>query len=101
MYVREKKIRRGEKTYSYWQLVQGTRVDGKVRQTVVAHIGRADDREQADKLARLKGLLCGAEGCGEAAEQEFEMYGRPFTYTLKLRGGRTLECPWFFCEAHI
>jgi hypothetical protein len=64
MYVREKKIRRGEKTYSYWQLVQGTRVDGKVRQKVVAHLGDADDRERADVYARAKGLMCGAVGCG-------------------------------------
>src|SRR5215210_4796839 len=40
-YVRKKKIR-GEngKTYTYHQLVRGYREDGKVKQEVVAHLGR-------------------------------------------------------------
>ncbi len=70
MYVREKKVRRGETTYSYWQVVQGTRVDGKVRQTVVAHLGPAKDRDQADRRARFKGILCGVWRCGRAGAVE-------------------------------
>lgn len=70
MYVREKKIRRGEKTYSYWQVVQGTRVDGKVRQRVVAHLGAADSREQADSYARAGGILCGVPSCGQPWSEE-------------------------------
>jgi hypothetical protein len=101
MYVREKKIRRGDKSYSYWQVVRGTRVDGKVRQTVVAHVGVAEDREQADKLARMEGLLCGVLGCGEAATQELEHRGFRPTYTLKLPGRAESEHPYLLCPAHV
>ena len=34
VYVREKTTTRGDKTYSYFQLVEGERVDGRVRQKV-------------------------------------------------------------------
>jgi hypothetical protein len=102
MYVREKKIRRGEKTYTYWQVVQGTRVDGKVRQTVIAHLGgEPKDRKQADILARMKGVLCGVLRCGEAASVELEHWGFRPTHTLKLRDGRELEGPYLVCPAHL
>jgi len=39
MYDREKKVRRGELIYSYWHLVEGRRVDRKVRQKVVEYLG--------------------------------------------------------------
>ncbi len=47
-YVRKKKIR-GEngKTYTYHQLVRGYREDGKVKQEVVAHLGRHETPEAA------------------------------------------------------
>jgi hypothetical protein len=100
MYVREKKTRRGEgtwdkpwKVYSYWQVVQGTRVDGKVRQTVVAHIGKADDREHAELLARRKGLMCSVQGCTKAWVVEDE--GRPETIM-----GRKYRRIWRTCQEH-
>ena len=100
MYVREKKIRRGEgtwdnplKVYSYWQLVEGHRVDGKVRQRVVAHIGAADDRGHAEILARRKGLLCSVEGCGR--EWVVEDEDKPQTIM-----GRKYRMVWRTCQAH-
>jgi hypothetical protein len=100
MYVREKKIRRGEgtwdkpwKVYSYWQLVEGHRVDGKVRQRVVAHIGQADDRKHADHIARRKGLLCSVEGCGRAWDVSDE--GRSETIA-----GRKYRKIWRLCQEH-
>ncbi len=67
MYVREKKIRRGEKSYSYWQLVSSNWTPDGPRQRVVAHLGRAANRADADVLARASGLLCGASGCSKPA----------------------------------
>lgn len=64
MYVREKTIRRGEKAYSYFQLVAGERVEGRVRQRVVKHLGRCPSRDHADMHARMMGLLCSALECG-------------------------------------
>jgi hypothetical protein len=47
-YVRKKKIRGGNgKTYTYHQLVRGYREDGKVKQEVVAHLGRHETPEAA------------------------------------------------------
>ena len=67
MYVREKTITRGEKTYSYYQLVEGERVDGRVRQRFLHHLGRHPSREHADMAARLAGLLCAVLECGKPA----------------------------------
>ncbi len=51
-FVREKKVPgKGDKTYSYYQLVEGRRVDGKVRQRVVAHLGKHDSIEAARAAA--------------------------------------------------
>ncbi len=47
-YVREKKVPgKDGKVYRYYQLVEGERVDGKVRQRVVKHLGRHDSIEEA------------------------------------------------------
>lgn len=47
-YVRSKKIRRGEREYTYYQLVEGYRTeDGKPRQRVLKHLGRFDSIEDA------------------------------------------------------
>jgi hypothetical protein len=97
MYVREKKIRRGEKTYSYWQVVRGARVDGKVRQRVVAHLGPHADRERADMYARTAGILCGVPGCGEAGEVEPEVRWNHKSWT---RGVPDLDYPLLWCSAH-
>ena len=104
MYVREKKIRRGEKTYSYWQVVRGTRVDGKVRQTVVAHLGAWRSRETAAIVARMRGVLCGADGCGEEGTEE--RTGHPVNQGWKTKQyggpgfGGPLETALLLCEKH-
>jgi hypothetical protein len=64
MYVREKTIKRGKKEYSYYQLVEGERVDGRVRQRVIKHLGRLPTREHADMVVRQMGLLCSVLKCG-------------------------------------
>jgi hypothetical protein len=48
-YVRQKVIRRGEREYRYYQLVEGYRdpETGKVRQRVLKHLGRFDSIEEA------------------------------------------------------
>ncbi len=47
-YVREKRVPgKGGKVYRYYQLVEGKRVDGKVRQHVVKHLGRFGSLEEA------------------------------------------------------
>jgi hypothetical protein len=46
-YVRKKKVGK----YEYYQLVEGKRVDGKVRQRVIAHLGKHDSIEAARQAA--------------------------------------------------
>ncbi len=74
MYVREKTIKRGEKEYSYYQLVEGERVEGRVRQRVIKHLGSAGaslpTREHADMIARQMGLLCSVLECGKQGTVE-------------------------------
>jgi hypothetical protein len=92
MYVREKKIRRGDKTYSYWQVVQGTRVDGKVRQTVVEHLGPLPHKLAARVIAKKSGLMCGEEHCG-----------REWTVDDKAvveKRGKLVTQPIRLCEEH-
>ena len=53
MYLRHTTVRRGRKTLVYWNLVRSVRTGGKVRQEVVASLGRLDvrGRDRAQKLA--------------------------------------------------
>lgn len=55
MYPRVKRVRRGERTYEYLQLVEGRREDGKVRQRVVATLGRVDELKASGQLDRWAG----------------------------------------------
>ena len=55
MYPRVKRVRRGDQVYEYVQLVEGRRVDGKVRQRVVATLGRLDELKASGELERLAG----------------------------------------------
>lgn len=55
MYTRVKRVTRGQKVYEYVQLVEGHRVDGKVRQKVVATLGRLDELKASGQLDRLAG----------------------------------------------
>ena len=57
MYPRVKRVRRGDRVYEYVQLVEGRRVDGKVRQRVVATLGRLDELKTSGELDRLAGAF--------------------------------------------
>jgi hypothetical protein len=70
MYIREKTITRGLKTYSYYQLVESTWEAGKSRQKVLKHLGRCPGREHADMIARQQGLLCSVLECGREGADE-------------------------------
>lgn len=54
MYLRHTTVRRQGKTHTYWRLVRSVRHGGRVRQEVVAHLGRLDapERRKASSLAR-------------------------------------------------
>ena len=47
MYLRQKRIRKNGKTHTYWLLVRSVRVGGKVRQEVVATLGKLDAKGQS------------------------------------------------------
>jgi hypothetical protein len=55
MYPRVKRVRRGERTYEYLQLVEGRRDGGRVRQRVVASLGRLDELKASGQLDRWAG----------------------------------------------
>lgn len=55
MYARVKRVRRGEQVHEYVQLVEGHREDGKVRQRVVATLGRLDELKASGQLDRFAG----------------------------------------------
>jgi transposase len=61
MFLRHTTVRRGRKTHVYWNLVRSVRVGGKVRQEVVASLGRLDGRgrRKAQDLAdKITGKRC-------------------------------------------
>jgi transposase len=53
MYLRIKRVRQGGRTYEYLQLVEGARHEGKVRQRVVATLGRLEELKRSGKLDQL------------------------------------------------
>jgi uncharacterized protein DUF4277/DDE family transposase len=56
MFVKETKVRRSGREYSYLQLVEGYRdEDGKVRHRVVANLGRKDALKESGQLEALAG----------------------------------------------
>lgn len=57
MYPRVKRVRRGEQVHEYVQLVEGHRVEGKVRQRVVATLGRLDELKASGQLDRFAGAF--------------------------------------------
>jgi len=57
MYPRVKRVRRGDQLHEYVQLVEGHRVDGKVRQRVVATLGRLDVLKATGQLDRWAGAF--------------------------------------------
>lgn len=57
MYPRVKRVQRGDKAYQYLQLVEGRREGGKVRQKVVATLGRLDELKASGQLERWAGAF--------------------------------------------
>jgi hypothetical protein len=47
VYLRHKRIRKNGKTHTYWLLVRSVRCGGKVRQEVVATLGKLDAKGQS------------------------------------------------------
>jgi hypothetical protein len=57
-YVRKKRVGKSE----YYQLVEGKRVDGKVRQRVIAHLGKHDSIDidlTDDDWRKIEGIIQG------------------------------------------
>src|SRR5487761_1483220 len=57
MYPRVKRVRRGGQVHEYVQLVEGRREGGKVRQHVVATLGRLDELKASGQLDRWAGAF--------------------------------------------
>ena len=57
MYPRVKTVRRGDQVHQYVQLVEGHREGGKVRQHVVATLGRLDELKASGQLERWAGAF--------------------------------------------
>jgi uncharacterized protein DUF4277 len=57
MYPRVKRVRRGDQVHEYVQLVEGRREGGKVRQRVVATLGRLDELKASGQLDRFAGAF--------------------------------------------
>src|SRR6266542_3683163 len=57
MYPRLKRVRRGDQVHEYVQLVEGRREAGKVRQRVVATLGRLDELKASGQLDRWSGAF--------------------------------------------
>ena len=55
MYPRVKRVRKGDRVYEYLQLVEGRREGKRVRQHVVATVGRLDKLKASGQLDRLAG----------------------------------------------
>src|SRR5215216_3073403 len=54
MFVKETTVRRGERAYTYVQLVEGYRDErGRVRQRVVANLGRKEALKESGQLEAL------------------------------------------------
>lgn len=57
MYLRHKRIRKNGKTHTYWLLVRSVRTGGKVRQEVVATLGKLDAKGQSRARAYANKLM--------------------------------------------
>src|SRR6266702_4204402 len=59
MYPKVKTVRRGGRSYEYLELVEGRREGGRVRQHVVANLGRLDELVAGGQLEQLAAGLAG------------------------------------------
>jgi hypothetical protein len=53
MFTKRVQVRRGDKTYVYVKLVESYRDEGRVRQRVVANLGREDELKSSGQLDQL------------------------------------------------
>ena len=70
MYPKVKRVRRGDQTYEYLELVEGHRVDGQVRQRVVATLGRLDELKASGRLEHLVAGLARLDTPSAGARRE-------------------------------
>jgi hypothetical protein len=109
MYVRNKIVKGrpdefgNEKPYSYWQVVASHRTPEGPRQKVVAYIGKADDKEHADRKARSLGILCGVLDCPEPATVPLEHPETGFVATQrqKMPDGPDWVVGYSVCPHHL
>ncbi len=57
MYPRVKRVQKGGQVYQYVQMVEGSREGGRVRQRVVANLGRLDELKASGQLERWAGAF--------------------------------------------
>src|SRR5579862_363750 len=57
MYTKRVRVRRGDKTYVYLKIVESYREDGRIRQRVIANLGREDELKASGQLEALAGAL--------------------------------------------
>jgi transposase len=57
VYVKRVSVRRGSKAYTYLRLVESYRVAGRVRQRVIAHLGREEELKASGQLEALAGAF--------------------------------------------
>lgn len=57
MYTKRVRVRRGDKSYVYVKLVESYRQGGRVRQRVVANLGREDELKASGQLEALAGAF--------------------------------------------
>ena len=57
MYTKRVRVRRGQKSYVYLKIVESYRDGGRVRQRVVANLGREDELKASGQLEALAGAL--------------------------------------------
>ncbi len=57
MYVKRVTVRRGTRSYAYLRLIESYRSGGRIRQRVVAHLGREDELKASGQLEALAGAF--------------------------------------------
>ena len=68
MFVKETKVKRSGREYSYLQLVEGYRDEkGKVRHRVVANLGRKDALKDSGQLEALAGSFARLDPTGRSS----------------------------------
>jgi len=89
MYPRVKRVRRGDQVHEYAQLVEGHRVDGKVRQRVVAMLGRLDELKASRQLDRWVGAFARLGRALEVFDTAADCCSPPWTASTSMRAGCT------------